>query len=304
MEKEETKGEKLQRHGDILALPCSELKDHPLRLSFYSQGHLEALAASIRATGLLEAILVWKAEDGSYTILSGHYRVRAVRRLRRSRIPCRVMECDRHTAHVIYCTSNLMTRGLSALEEAHIITGLIAQEGYTQEEAAKLWGRSKSWVSRRIKLLTDLNPKIKQELEQGRLLPRLAQELSRLPQGNEQERVLSLIRRHHLNKDEAAALVDWWLSADPTARIQAEEAKVLPIERSAVNPRVRDYIPEERSLSLIHRCTKLLKEVMKYLKEHPGEADLSAKPGYRIFLATLEDCYRMRKGLGNGGIGG
>jgi len=304
MEEEQRKGEKLPRHGNILALPCSELKDHPLRLSFYSQGHIEMLITSIRATGLLEPVLVWCSGDGSYIILSGHYRVRAVRRLRRSRIPCRVMECDRHTAHVIYCTSNLMTRGLSALEEAHIITGLIAQEGYTQEEAAKLWGRSKSWISRRIKLLTDLDPKIKQELEQGRLLPRLSQELSRLPQGNEQERVLSLMRRHHLNKDDAAALVDWWLSADSTARIQAEASKVLPIERSAVHPREREDTPEEKCLSLIHRCTKLLKEVMEYLKEHSGELDLFTKPGYRMFLAAIEDCYRLRKGLGNGGVGG
>lgn len=155
---------------------------------------------------MLEPILVWDGEDGNYTILSGHYRGRAVRHLKQERILCRIAVCDRHRTHVIYCTSNLMTRGLSALEEAHIITGLIAQEGYTQEEAARLWGRSTSWVSRRIKLLTDLDPRIKTELEQGRLFPRLAQELSRLPQGNEQERVLKLMRRHHLNKEETAAL--------------------------------------------------------------------------------------------------
>ena len=48
-------------------------------------------------------------------------------------------------------------------------------------EIGNLWGRSKSWVSRRIKLIKALDPQIKQELGQGDLRPRLAQELTRLP---------------------------------------------------------------------------------------------------------------------------
>ncbi|MHB1404452.1 MAG: ParB/RepB/Spo0J family partition protein [Desulfitobacteriaceae bacterium] len=72
--------------GTVLALPCDKLVDHPLRLEYYHQSHLAALTASIQANGLLEPIWVQPLEDGHYQILNGHYRVRAVRRLRQKTI--------------------------------------------------------------------------------------------------------------------------------------------------------------------------------------------------------------------------
>lgn len=180
-------------------MPCDKLSDNPLRLSYYNQAHLSGLTSSIGRTGLLEPVLVWEREQGQYVILSGHYRVRAVRRLKKDRIDCRILKCDRQTTHVVYCASNLLTRGLSAIEESHILSELVAKEGLTMEEAGQLFGHGKSWVFRRIKLLHVLDPKLKARLGQGILNPRVAQELTRLPQGNEQRKVFSLVRRYHLS---------------------------------------------------------------------------------------------------------
>ena len=52
-------------------LPCHCLTDHPLRLNYYDQAHLAELVASIKATGLLEPLLV-RPVDGGYQVLSGH----------------------------------------------------------------------------------------------------------------------------------------------------------------------------------------------------------------------------------------
>ncbi|MEW6624390.1 MAG: ParB/RepB/Spo0J family partition protein [Bacillota bacterium] len=109
-------------------------------------------------------------------IISGHYRIRAVRRLRWKQVLCRVISCDQRLAAIYYCTSNLLTRGLSAMEEAYLISRLVAEEKFTLTEIRVMWGRSKSWVSRRLKLLSHLNPKLKKELGMGYLSPRLAQE--------------------------------------------------------------------------------------------------------------------------------
>lgn len=73
--------EDLKNTAEILSLPCNKLLDHPLHIDFYLQSHLEGLVSSIREAGLLEPIVVTpKGEE--YRILSGHYRIRAVRRLR------------------------------------------------------------------------------------------------------------------------------------------------------------------------------------------------------------------------------
>ena len=143
-------------------------------LAYYNQTHLGALTASIKANGLLEPILVQPLEDGNYQILNGHYRVRAVRRLRHKTILSHIYPCDRRRALVIFCTFNLVTKSLSALEEAVMMKGLIKEAGFSLAEVGELWGHSKSWVCRRLQLLTGLDPKVRQEMDEGNLRPRLA----------------------------------------------------------------------------------------------------------------------------------
>jgi len=224
--------EDLKNSGEILYLPCVKLMDHPLHMSFYAESHLEVLVASIRESGLLEPVVVCPIENDEYRILSGHYRMRAVRRLRWKMVLCRVVACDLRTSAVIYCTSNLLTRGLGAIEEAYMISRLVSEEKFTLSEIGKLWGRSKSWASRRMALIVHLEPKLKKELGSGYLSPRVAQELLRLPQGNEQGRVLSLIRKGHLNKDEAAQLVGHWLHASEEEKKSLEETGYPKVDAS------------------------------------------------------------------------
>ena len=219
--------EDLKKSGEILYLPCIKLVDNPLHIGFIMESHLEGLIASIRESGLLEPVVVCPVENDEYRILSGHYRVRAVRRLRWKTVMCRIVTCDMRTSAVIYCASNLLTRGLSAIEEAYMISRLVSEEKFTLSEIGKLWGRSKSWASRRMALIVHLEPKLRKELGSGYLSPRVAQELLRLPQGNDRERVLAIIRKSHLNKDEVAQLVGHWLHAGEEEKKTLEETGYL-----------------------------------------------------------------------------
>ena len=206
--------------GVLCPLPTRSLGDHPMRMGFYDQAHLEELAASIRTNGLFEPVLARSLGDtNAYEILSGHCRVRAVRRLRRQTILCQVLSCDDHTAKLIFCSARMLTRSLSAIEEAFILQDLVPGDAMSMTAAGQLFGRGKWWVSRRLKLISALEPAVQSEVGRGTLPPRLAQELARLPQGNaDQSRMLSLIRQHHLSKDELACLVDHWLRADGVER--------------------------------------------------------------------------------------
>jgi ParB family chromosome partitioning protein len=219
------KVEDLKNSGEIFYLPCNKLVDHPLHFDFYIQSHLEGLVSSIREAGLLEPVVVCAISGGDeYRILSGHYRIRAVRKLKWKQVLCREVKCDDRLASIIYCTSNLLTRGLSAIEESYMISLLVSSdEKFTMTDIGKLWGRSKSWVSRRLALLTHLEPKLRKEIGNGYLSPRIAQELARLPQGNDQERVLKIIRKEYMNKDEATKLVSFWTAASEEERQKIEQ---------------------------------------------------------------------------------
>lgn len=253
------KTEDLINSGEILYLPCNKLKDHPLHFEFYTQSHLEGLVCSIREAGLLEPIVVCPLDDDNYRILSGHYRIRAVRRLKWKKVLCRVVKCDSRLSCVIYCTSNLLTRGLSAMEEAYMISRLVSQEKFTLAEIGKMWGKSKSWVSRRLGLLTHLDAKLKKEMGMGYLSPRIAQELMRLPQGNDQEKVLKIIRKGYMNKDEAAQLVTWWLNANEDDRRVVEENGFSPVN-------IGDSNKVKTVAANLSKCAGILEQLIHIVK--------------------------------------
>jgi ParB family chromosome partitioning protein len=266
-------------------------------MGFYMESHLEGLVLSIREAGLLEPVVVCRIEDG-YRILSGHYRVRAVRRLRFKEVLCRVVHCDARSGAVIYCTSNLLTRGLSAMEEAYMISRLVSEEKFTLSEIGKLWGRSKSWVSRRLALLLHLAPKLKKELGTGYLSPRVAQELMRLPQGNDQERVLDLIRKGHLNKDEAAELVTWWKTASQEERNRLEK-EGLQKHRKSVMPYGTEKEMSRRVMLHLNQCEENLHRMTDIAQ---GQTDITWWPweAYQSFHKAsmqLEDVLECRNTL-------
>lgn len=287
--------EDLKNPGEILYLPCVKLTDHPLHMGFYVESHLEGLLASIRESGLLEPVVVCPVENGEYRILSGHYRMRAIRRLRWKIVLCRVVTCDLRTSAIIYCTSNLLTRGISAIEEAYMISRLISEEKFTLSEVGKLWGHSKSWVSRRLALLVHLEPKLKKDLGTGHLSPRVAQELLRLPRGNEQERVLAVIRKGHLNKDEAAQLVSRWLHSSEEEKKFLEEAGY---PKGGQNSTVCITDNELLRVVEVHfsQCTQILTRITGLAGSQARISwwPMEAYQSFRDAAACLEDVLKVR----------
>jgi ParB/RepB/Spo0J family partition protein len=211
----------------------------------------------------LEPLLV-RPVDRGYQVLSGHYRLRAVRQLKVKEVPCRVYPCDERTAGLIYCTANLTTRALSALEEAWLLKGLVQHGGFSFAQAGSVFGRSKSWVCRRLKLLSALDPRVKEEVAQGRLKPRLAQELARLPRGNGQLAALAMIKEHHLKKDEVARLVAGW----PEKGLWPEQ-------------------PALDAARLLWRCKGLMEELAGLLHRQKRPFDWWPAEPYRSFLGAL-----------------
>ncbi len=208
--------------SELIQLPCGKLRDYPLRGEWYDQNYLENLCHSIKDVGLLDPIVV-RPEEKAYQVLSGHYRLRALRRLAWREVTCQVMNCSSQEGLLIYCTSNIYTRTLSAIEEAHLLNILLTDGKLTYSQAGALFGHGNSWVSRRLKLLGRLEPSLVEDVHSGLLKPRFAQELARLPRGNEQQRVLSVIRKKALNKNEAADLITRWLDAAPEEKVRLEQ---------------------------------------------------------------------------------
>lgn len=126
------------------------------------EGALNELAASIKAQGVLQAILVRPVEShngaGKYEIIAGERRFRAAQLAGLIEVPVLVKEVDDQAAAAMALIENIQREDLNPLEEAQGIHRLIADFDFTHEQAAGAVGRSRSAVSNLLRLLNLAKP--------------------------------------------------------------------------------------------------------------------------------------------------
>ncbi len=132
------------------------------------EASLEDLAASIKAQGLMQPILVRPVDGGRYEIIAGERRWRAARMAGLTEVPVLVRNVGDDAALAMALIENIQREDLNPLEEAAGIRRLIDEFGMTHEAAAQGIGRSRSAVSNLLRLL-GLSAPVRELLEQGAL---------------------------------------------------------------------------------------------------------------------------------------
>lgn len=106
------------------------------------------LAQSIRAIGLRFPIHV-KSANGRYTLIDGYRRLNAMKATKSDKISAFVVpESDKADPDVLRFQSNFHRENLKKMDEAHLIRTLIAEEGISKAEAAKMIGKQVSTIER------------------------------------------------------------------------------------------------------------------------------------------------------------
>lgn len=130
---------------------------------------LGELAASIRANGLLQPIVVRRSISGrSYELVAGERRLRAVRQLGWIDIPALVRDVDDRTLLVLALVENIQREELGPLEECQGYHLLREKFGYTQQEIAEAVGKSRSTVANMMRLAA-LPPSVRRLMDEGTL---------------------------------------------------------------------------------------------------------------------------------------
>jgi ParB family chromosome partitioning protein len=117
------------------------------------QGSLEELAASIRAQGLMQPILVRPVGAKRYEIIAGERRWRAAKLAGLSEVPVVIREVPDQAALAMALIENIQRENLNPLEEATGIQRLVDEFKLTHEQAAEAVGRSRVAVSNLLRLL-------------------------------------------------------------------------------------------------------------------------------------------------------
>lgn len=129
---------------------------------------LEDLAASIKAQGVVQPIVVRRIAGGQFEIVAGERRWRAAQLAGLDVIPAVVRKIPDAAAIAISLIENIQRENLNPVEEANALQRLINEFGMTHQKVAEAVGRSRTAVTNLLRLLT-LNDDVRKMLEQGRM---------------------------------------------------------------------------------------------------------------------------------------
>ena len=184
------------------------------------QTALEELAASIRAQGVMQPIVLRPIGNGRFEIVAGERRWRASQLAGQDKIPAMVRDLPDEAAIAMALIENIQREDLNPIEEAVALQRLQQEFELTQQQVADAVGKSRVTITNLLRLIA-LPEEIKTLLAHGDLEMGHARALLGLPLEQQVEAARHVVARG-LTVRQTEALVRQWLSAKP-APVKAKD---------------------------------------------------------------------------------
>lgn len=212
------------RADDALAqLPITQLQRGKYQpRTKMDQASLEELAASIRAQGVIQPILVRPVGGGRHEIIAGERRWRAAGMAGLSEVPVVIRDVPDQAALAMALIENIQRENLNPLEEAQGMQRLIDEFHLTHQNLAESVGRSRTAVTNALRLL-NLSATVQRLLMDNKIDMGHARALLALDSKRQQE-VANKVAEQNLSVRETEELVNRILNPAP-----------IPARKSAKN---------------------------------------------------------------------
>ena len=138
-------------------LPISDLvpnKYQPRKI--FNETNLEELTNSIKERGIIQPIIVRNSNDdkSKYEIIAGERRWLAAQRAGLHEVPVVITEANDLKSLELAIVENVQRDDLNPLEEAQGYKRLIDEFSYDQEKVSKFIGKSRSYITNSLRILT------------------------------------------------------------------------------------------------------------------------------------------------------
>lgn len=214
---------------EIVELNIADIRSNPYqpRKSFDEQA-LNELAESIKEHGLVQPIIVKKSIKG-YEIVAGERRTKASKIAGKTTIPAIIRDFNDTQMMEIALIENIQRENLNPIEEANAYEKILTAENITQEELAKKFGKSRSYITNILGILR-LPENIKNYVIEGKLSLGHARTLSKLENPEQINRIAEKIMSEGLNVRETEKIAN-----------QEDIPKINKINRNSNNIRYTIY---------------------------------------------------------------
>ena len=175
--------------GRVVFLPVGAVRPNPAQpRKIFREDQLDELCQSVRRHGILQPLSVRRLE-GSYELISGERRLRAAQMAGLTEVPCILMRMDDMESGMTALVENLQRQDLDFIEEAQGISRLMGMWNMSQEQAARLLGKSQSAIANKLRLLRHSEP-VLTALREGGLSERHGRALLKL--ASEEDKLLAI----------------------------------------------------------------------------------------------------------------
>jgi ParB family transcriptional regulator, chromosome partitioning protein len=152
-------------------IPTSSLQPNPRNpRRVFSDAELDELAASLRERGIIQPIVArpMRGTPDAYEIIAGERRWRAAQRATLHEVPVVIIEATDAEALQLAVIENVQRTDLNPLEEAEGYRALIRDFSHSQDDVARMVGKSRSHVANTLRLQT-LPDRVREHINAGRL---------------------------------------------------------------------------------------------------------------------------------------
>lgn len=215
----------------VRELPVAELKPNRFQpRSYFDEDKLDELAASIKAQGIVQPIVVTPDDQGGFSILAGERRWRASQRAGLKSVPVVVRSVSGDQERLeLALVENVQRSDLNPVEEAEAFDMLRESFGLSQDDIAKRVGRNRSTVSNTLRLL-NLPGEILDLLRESRITAGQARPLLTLTDRNRQVTLAERVVEEALSAREVERLVSELKESGTPEKPKTKKKTVKPKE--------------------------------------------------------------------------
>ena len=201
-----------ENQNSSITLPLREIEPNRAQpRKQFDEGALAELADSISQHGILQPLLVRPLVSGGYQIVAGERRWRAARMAGLTEVPAVVREMSDQQVMQLALIENLQREDLTALEEAQGYQTLMESYELTQEEIAKIVGKSRPAVANALRLL-NLPQAVRELVAEGKLSAGHARTLLPIESAQDMLEMAQLTVKHGISVRELEKMVKKFLS--------------------------------------------------------------------------------------------
>lgn len=146
-------GEDIDKNIQEIAVNQIDANPNQPRKAF-NEETLKKLEQSIKKYGVVQPVIVRKKDNGNYELIAGERRLRAAKNAQLEKIPVVIKEYNNRESAEIALIENLQREDLNPIEEGKAYESIIKKYDLTQEEMSQIAGKSRSYITNTLRLLT------------------------------------------------------------------------------------------------------------------------------------------------------